>query len=815
MPVKARFIITTLITVGLIILLNLRIGQLPPMGKFLDPVKGVWQNALIADVPLNEEFSLPGLRDSVQIVFNERGVPHIFARNDYDLYFASGFIMAMHRLWQMEFSTHASMGRLSEIVGERALQYDQYIRRLGMTYGAEKMLATTMKDEKVMNTLNAYSDGVNAWISQLESRLYPFEYKMLDYTPEPWTPIKTLALGMGINRTLSSGSRALRMSYLEAVWGRDAILSLYTEDPESIEPIISANHSWNFTPVIPDSPLDIFIPQFIFDDLIEERNPNTGSNNWAVSGRKTLSGNTLFASDPHLGLTLPSIWYEIQLNAPGINSYGVTFPGVPAIIMGFNEYIIWGNTNTGNKVFDIFEIELDDNNTHYLHDGEWMPLTYRNETYTIKGNSTIIDSIPFTHHGPIMYLANEEPFANHIPVAHAIRWTAHESGNVVKPLQDLAHTRNFTQFRSSLSQLHSPPQNYVFASIDGDIGMQLNGLWPIRWQHQGMFVNNGRDSEYDLKEYIPFQHLPYEFNPPRGFVSSANQHPTNRKYPYYLGWKFASPSRASIINQTLSASDQLTADDMKALQLNTDNLWAEKYLQQMIDSVLAYHKGGTVAKPFIQDALDTLLAWNHKNEPYSLATTIFEHWRTETFRRLWVPLLEPAKRFRPMQPSLAVSFNVLFHKQQADVYKELFDNKPTTGEILALSLDSILNRLELNHGPIGENWHWWRFNGSTINHLLNIPALNQPRLQVGGSNESPNAISNGHGPSWRMVAELSTPIKAWGVYPGGQAANPATRGYNAFVKDWAEGNHYELILYKNYKQAASMNKNIMTLTPTN
>ncbi len=814
MKLKIKFIATFLLTLALIILLSMQMGQLPPMGKFLDPVNGIWQNALISDIPKSVTTELDELSEEVTVVFNDRGVPHIFARNDHDLYFATGYVMAMHRLWQMEFTTHASMGRLSEILGDRTLEFDRYLRRLGMVYGAEKMLEAVAEDEATMLMLNAFANGVNAWIEQLHPRHYPFEYKLLNYAPEKWSPVKTMALGMSINRTLSSSNNALRLSYMKAAWGEETITELFAGESGFNEPVITAGKRRNFSLQPPAAPDDLFFPSFIYEDLLEERNPNTGSNNWAVAGSRTGSGNALFATDPHLGLTLPSIWYEMQLHAPGINAYGVTFPGVPTIIMGFNEHVAWGNTNAGNKVLDIYEIELNDEGTHYLHDKQWLPLTFRTEEYRIRGEKPLTDTIPFTHHGPVMYRKGERPFAPNIPVAHAISWTGHRAGNVIAPLRAINTSESISHVRKALSSLNAPPQNYAIADRNGDIAMQSNGLWPLRWKYQGMFISDGRDPAYNLENSIPFENLPHEINPARGFVSSANQHITDFHYPYWHGWFFASPARASIINQTLHNTKSATIEDMKRLQLNADAFWAGQYLEAMLDSVrhfLQQYPGhmGSIS----EEVLDSLDQWDRIFHPESIAATIFEQWRNEVFTLLWEPLMEPVKEYRPVRPPIDVSFRVLFHEPPAQVYEGLHGSPPATSALLAQSLENVITRLEENNGAMGKNWQWWNFNGSTINHLMNIKALNHERLKVGGSSQSPKAISNNHGPSWRMVAELSDTIQAWGIYPGGQAANPATGGYKAFIQDWAEGHYYQLSLFNHPEEAQTENSTTVRLVP--
>lgn len=816
MSLRIKFLITSLLCISFIMVLNMRIGQLPALGKLLDPFKGVWQNALISDIPSSKNLQLAGLEDSVHVVFNPRGVPHIFATNAYDLYFAAGYITAMHRLWQMEFTSHAALGRLSEVLGKRALELDQFSRRMGMVYGAEKILKEAKKDPGAYEALLAYSQGVNAWISSLEPRKYPLEYKLLDYAPEAWSPLKSASLGMSISRTLSGGSHAFSKTFMKAVWGKDVIHAFFPAHPQDLVPVIEDFSPDPAHPAPPPPPADEFIPNFIFEELLESLPEGVGSNNWAVCASKSLSGHALFATDPHLGLSLPSIWYEMQLNAPGINAYGVTFPGVPAIIMGFNEHIAWGNTNSGNLVLDILEIETDEKFQHYLHEGEWLPLSFRTETYKVRNSHSVTDTIAYTHHGPVMYKPGENPYRGLIPVNHALQWTATEPSNTISALKKINVAEDFNQFKRGLSQLASPPQCYAFASTNGDIAMQYNGLWPLRWSGQGRFIGDGRRADYNWSEYIPFEALPFEINPHRGFVSSANQHPTTSRYPYDYGWFFASRARASVINNKLDTLQQATPNHMKQLQLNASNYWAEQYLDIMVDSARYYLQHNKALPPdaFLYRVLDSLQNWNRKNEAHSIAATIFEKWRHEVRVLLWEPLLDPLKNQRAVRPPTEITFRVLFHHAPADVYQELFGQLPNTAQLLTASLEKVTEQLLADHGSWSENWQWWHFNGSTINHLLNISALNHPRLRVDGSSQSPNAISGNHGPSWRMVAEMSTPVKAWGIYPGGQAANPASRGYDAYIEDWAQGEYYPLHLFKDLQEARQNHKHVVLLKPS-
>lgn len=814
MKTKVKFSFFLVLTIAILVVFNSRLGQIPPAGKFLDPFRGIWQNALIPDIPKTSTLQLEGLQEEVNIVFNERGVPHIFANNDHDLYFAVGYVTAMHRLWQMELTAHSGLGRLSEIVGEATLGYDRAMRRVGMAYGAEKLYEIVEKDAETMAMLEAYSDGVNAWIKQLKPRQYPFEYKLLDYEPQLWEPMKTLGMVMNISFGLSFWNQANNLTHMKASWGKDATMALFSGYYEGAEPIISRDTQWNFELQPPQTPDDEFIPQFVLESLEKSVPEGIGSNNWAVSPHRSQSGNALFATDPHQPLSLPSMWYEVQLNAPGINVYGVTLPGAPSVIIGFNKSIAWGNTASMNLVVDIFETELDDENLHYFYENEWHPLYLRVEEIAIRGKETFTDTVRYTHHGPIRYI-NEDRFGfgNH-PSGHAICWTALKPKSTpLEGLRIMNSASDFAEFRGGLTNIGAPPQNYVFAGTNGDIALQTNGLWPLRWQNQGTFISDGRNADYDWKGFIPFEKLPHELNPERGFVSSANQLHTDTLYPFYYGRDFVTFSRAHIINNQLTRLESATVNDMKELQLNTFNNEANQWLDTMLDSVSSYLEKNPVfeKEPEFTSVLDTLRQWNRQNEATFIAPTIFIKWTNEMRRELWQSLLDPLEELPHLTPNLDISFLVLNHKGPVEVFASLAGHYPKTSEILTISLNRVIKELSEENGPPGENWHWWRFNGPYLSHLLNLPALGTERMKVGGYRLSPNAMLNNYGPSWRMVAEMSQPVKAWGIYPGGQAANPATKGYNAFTNDWAEGNYYQLKLYDTFENAAAENETIIQI----
>lgn len=807
-----------ILTASLMMVLNTRIGTTPPAAVFLNPMQGVWQNALIPDIPGEVELPLDGISAPVRVIYNDRAVPHIFAENNRDLYFAMGYTMARHRLWQMEFSTMAAAGRISEIVGPAAQNYDSHQRRIGMLWGAERINSYMMQDPQSAEILQAYSDGVNAWIDQLTPAILPLEYKLLDYTPSAWSPEMTSIFYMNMNQTLTSGTSSYQLSTMMSLLGRDVTEILFPDLPPLLEPIITPETEWPFEGSGRE-PGDLnFLPEFLSAaaaTAIGERDPSIGSNNWAVDGSKTASGAPILATDPHLTLSLPAIWYEIQLTAPGISSYGVTLPGVPGVIMGFNDHIAWGNTNTGWKGFDIFEVELNPELTHYYHDGQWKPLTYRLEEIHIRGGDTRIDTVYYTHHGPVAYRNHELGYDEDIPLGHAISWIAHQPTNPVEAFYIINRADNLDTFRQGLSLLGGPTQNYAAASVEGNILMQTNGFHPLRYPGQGKYLLNGRNPYNDWNGFIPFEQLPYEMNPPRGFVSSANQHTTDANYPHWLGWRFATESRGSIINRTLERLSGITHQDMIDLQLNSDNYRAQRWLDEMLAATRTYLREQQPEMPeaasYILNRLD---GWNRINEAGSMEALVFNTWIQEVRQALWKPLTEGYNGDAPTrQPDLTITLETLFGRWHPEVYIELTGERPNAPQLLARSYLATIDTLLTRYGEPGENWAWWKENGSTIDHLLGIDALSMPRLQNDGSSESPNAIREEHGPSWRMVAEMTRPIRAWGVYPGGQTGNPASAGYTAFIDDWQYGRHYELRKFDFWEQAVVHGQSALTLQP--
>jgi len=354
-----KFVLSLILTIAIFYALDTKLDSIPPIGKFLSPSQGIWQNE--HDESITGNLQIDGLIDDVTVHYDEQLVPHVFAQNDLDLYKAQGYITAKHRFWQMEFQTHASAGRLSEIIGEKALNYDRAQRRKGMIFGAENTLEKMKEDSEILKFLEAYSDGVNSYVNELNSKSLPIEYKLLDYQPEQWSVKKTALLLMYMTDMLCGGDEDLEYTNALREFGKDRFDFLYPDFFDFNDPVIPVETDWSFIDVAQTETPQGELPLDSISEIMEKPDPDNGSNNWAVSGSKSYSGNPILANDPHLGLNLPSIWFVMQLATPKHNSYGATLPGALAIISGFNTHIAWGETNATRDVKDWYKIEFKDN----------------------------------------------------------------------------------------------------------------------------------------------------------------------------------------------------------------------------------------------------------------------------------------------------------------------------------------------------------------------------------------------------------------------------------------------------------------------
>lgn len=801
-----------LIAVGLIYVLDNAWNAVPPLGKLFSPFWGYLQNTKSTSTA--NEMWIEGINEAIVIKYDDNGVPHIFAQNDEDLYFAQGYATARDRLWQMEFYTLVSAGRLTEVVGKDALAYDRHNRRLGMARSAEAIVERMKTTDTLSNRIaEAYAAGVNAYVDGLTYKKLPIEYKLLNYKPEPWTPYKSILMLMNMRNTLNGGSNDVRLTNVLFTYGPEVVADLFPAYPAEESPMIPAGTAWEFTPLavppVPDTVFSTPDRQSVAIEIPAPR-PEVGSNNWAVHGDRTATGFPMLANDPHLQLTLPSIWYQMQLSTPEMNAYGVALPGTPAIIIGFTKDIAWGVTNVGSDVMDFYKVRFRDSTyQQYWHDSEWKPITRHVETFSLKDGGVIQDTLYYTHHGPIVY-HNSQSNTNGIPVGYAMQWVTNETdGSDMLTFHYLNRAENYNDYREALTYFVAPAQNFIFSSNENDIAITANGKLPLKWKGQGKFLLDGTKASHDWHGWIPSAHNPTVKNPPLGFLGSANQFPTDTTYPYYLDWKFAHPSRALRINERLSRMTAVTADSLRLLQNDNYNIDARRILPRLLASLSI--DSSVMGRPEFK----ILSRWNYRNDADAVGAAIFEYWIDALNHAIWDDEFPRGEQF--LYPSLDRTFELIIKEPEA----RWFDNihtaeRETMDEIVRQSFEAALEKLNDRFGERSENnWAWGKVKNTRIMHLVpNFNAFGRTDIFSGGGGEVVNATTATHGPSWRMVVQLDENWpKAYGLYPGGQSGNPGSKYYDNMIDRWADGKLDTLLFLKDLEQEAERLRYQIVLNP--
>lgn len=794
-------LLSALVTVALVYVLNTPLStgesKTPRLGYFLSPQHGFWQNAESANTNYNDEVKLSGLEGKVEVFIDDRLVPHIYADNDNDAYYVQGYMHAKFRLWQMEFQTHVAGGRLSEILGVARKPTDQFFRRLGMVYGAERAQDYVEKNSPEMKAaIDAYAKGVNAYISALKPEEIPFEYKLLDYKPEAWTTLKTYLFQMFMSYDLTGrgASTDLQMSNAKNYFGYGDFDKLFSNVQDSLDPIIPRGTVYAKPAIIPQTPTDVDTAYLnkmgdtstSIAPIIP--NKNNGSNNWVVAGTKTASGKPILCNDPHLGLNLPSLWFEVQISTPTHQTYGASFPGSPAVIIGFNDSISWGVTNAGRDVLDFYDMKFKDSTMQeYWYNGTWVKAEQRKEVIKIKGQPDQVENIALTVFGPIMY---DHQYSNNSSKGKtlALRWTAHDPGSGLLAFYQLNHAKNYDDYLNAIKHWNNTGQNFAFASKTGDIAIKQQAAFVARWNRQGDFILPGVDSSYAWQGFIPTEENPMMKNPARGFVSSANQQPTDATYPYYLGAASNFPVyRGVIINRKLAAMNNITPQDMQLLQMNNYNVFAAIarpiLLKYINESTLGADEKKYVAM---------LKNWNLVSDIGENGASVFNAIWDSVEVAMWSDEFGESKL--PMGWPDEIT---LLESLQRDSSYSFADNITTIGkkETITEAVTEGVKKATATLVKAEEEGKlaWGAFKDTKVLHLLRIDALSRLHLPIGGGKHIINATTQTHGPSWRMIVQMTDEVEAYGVYPGGQNGNPGSKYYDTFVNSWATGKYYRLL----------------------
>jgi penicillin G amidase len=781
------------------------IGPLPPLGRLLDPANGVWATARTADLPPVEQGTIRGLGKQVQVLFDDRGVPHIFASSEEDAFRALGYVTARDRLFQMELQTLAAAGRLTELFGPKAIEADRRTRSLGLPWGAERKYAAYDRSSPGFRAMTAYADGVNAWISSMKRQDMPIEYRLLRVSPFKWEPRYSLNFFSRMALTLAFNDASLKRLAAQAKVGRAAADALFPVNSPIQEPVQpNGLNAPRFdlaaipAPGAPDTAamLALTAQQSLIAALGAAK-PNAegdaiGSNNWAVAPKRTAAGHALLAGDPHLDLTLPSIWYEMHIVVPGqLDVAGVGFPGVPGVIIGFNRDVAWTFTNTGSDVNDYYNEVVDDSvrPSRYRLDGAWRSLQKRVELYRDQTGAVIgTDTLYFTHRGPMTKQRG---------VWVSMRWTAYEPSSEEDNFLKAGHARNASEWLDAMRSFVVPTQNGLVADRSGNIAIRSAGHYPVRpGDGRGDVVRDGSSSASDWLGDLPVSKYPFAMNPAQGYLASANQQPADpRANPSFMGSDWYSPWRAIRINDLLRADSAVTPDAMRRFQTDPGSARADAFVPLFLWAAAREDSAGR-SDAELRDAAALLAQWDRRYTKANRRAVLFEKAMRELAARTWDELAnipvkgDTATAIPPRYPESQVLFEVMQTPKSA-----WWDDRRTVvtedrDAILSASLRAaVVSARKLYGDPGGDGWLWSNVQHANIYHLARIPAFSALGIPVQGgpATLSPSDTAGRQGASWRMVVELGPEVKAWATYPGGQSGNPASPRYTDRLKLWENG----------------------------
>ncbi|HEU0000574.1 MAG TPA: penicillin acylase family protein, partial [Ktedonobacteraceae bacterium] len=511
------------------------------------------------------EVKLQGLYEAVEIITDRYGVPHIYAHNEDDLYYAQGYAHAQERLWQMELNRRIGSGRLSEVFGELALEADRFARRLGMHRSAAAALDQLPTHSR--RILDAYARGVNAYIEQHQHNL-PIEFTILRYKPGPWLITDTILWSKMMGWNLGGNWET------EIVRAR-LVAKLGPERAATLEAGYDPQHPLIVPPGVAYQGVNLgLVEQYQQLKMLSGFGLLSGSNNWTVDGTMTTTGLPILCNDPHLGQVAPSIWYECHLVAGDIDVVGASFPGAPGIVIGHNQHIAWGLTNAISDIEDLYiEKFHPEHPDQYEYMGKWEKAQVIREEIRVKGSKTpVVEEVRVTRHGPILTTFNpstQDTASNNGHQAQglllALHWTGQEKHNIVSAVHQMNRATNWEEFRQGLRDWDLPPQNVVYADVDGNIGYVMAGAIPIRAKGQGLLPMPGWTGEYEWTGYIPFEELPQTYNPEQHFIVTANNRVVDDSYPYYITNEWLSGYRARRIRDLLRSKQKLSLSDMATI----------------------------------------------------------------------------------------------------------------------------------------------------------------------------------------------------------------------------------------------------------
>jgi penicillin amidase len=752
--------------------------------------------------------ALAGLSDPVEVWRDSLGVPHLWAESERDLFRAMGYVHAQDRLWQMELFRRVADGRMAEILGERLLDTDRFLRTVGMGRAAaenERVL-----DEESRALLEAYAEGVNAWIRGHTGALPP-EFVVLRFRPEPWTVRNSLSIAKIMAWDLADWQLGLDLQRAADVVGPERAREIYPAYPEWGVRILGADAEWKgkgAAPARAAAPArrvsGVALPRIppLAAWLLDGVSAARASNAWVIGGERTRSGKPVLANDMHLALRAPSLWYLAALHGGGMSVTGMTIPGTPLVVAGHTERVAWGFTNAMVDDVDYFVEELHPaDSTRYRTPGGWEPFAVRAETIRVKGAEPVVHRVRATRHGPVLSDVEERGGSRVL----AMRWTAHDPSTELRALVGMNRARSAGEFLEALRGFRSPHQNVVFADADGTIGYWMAGRVPVRSSGNGILPVPGWTGEGEWVRYLEWEEHPHVVNPREGFVVTANNRQLGPEYPFLLGTAWAGPYRALRIREMVERGARLTAADVARQQMDVRDAHALRYLPH---AVRAAGAAGDSA------AARLLRGWNGEARMDSRAAPLFYVWFEALRRRVGRDEYRGESMYFPR--------HALDRVLDAGGGGWVDDVGTERTEALAeLSAEAMREAVREVAGRT-----WGELHVTRIEHPLgSVGTLDRTLgLNVGpfpnrGSPSTVNVASYGgrelpyvntHGASQRHVVDMADVDGAGGfVIPTGQSGLPFAKHYRDQTPLWREGRLWRIPLDREKAQARAVSRMVL------
>jgi penicillin amidase len=737
-----------------------------------------------------------GISADVKVYRDEYGVPHVFGTSDRDVYFAVGYLHAQDRLWQMELMRRAGEGRLAEILGEPALNIDRMFRTLGLWRHAQKTLPVI--DEKTRLSLQAYADGVNEFIQMHKGR-YPIEFDLLNIEPEPWAVEHSL---------LISRLMAWELNYSRWV---DVIL---TQLVERLGPVKAAEifPTWpeGAPLIVPDelrgkktglAANQLLEADQAFRSLLGTSGLESGSNAWALSGSRTTTGKPMLANDPHLMFSAPGRWYELHVEGPGLDVAGASIAGVPFVVIGRNRSIAWGVTNAMLDDEDFYAEEVDSvqHPTRYRLNNSWRPIETRVDTILVKDGPPVLLTVYRTHRGPIVN--RMEPSAQLSRRLLSMRWVGHEVSNEAQAFYLINRAGNWKEFLDGLRQFSVPAQNFVYADSAGNIGYHLAGRIPVRKIKSPTLVFSGQTEEYDWKGFVPFEEMPQSFNPPEGFVATANNKTVSDSYPYYLSNLWEPEWRITRISEVLKSQPRFSIEEMERLQQDV----LSPHARDVVPIILRAYQGRQDEPADVQATLSYFRNWNYEMKSNDVATTLFQAFLVRAVKNTFEDEMGP--QLLSLYDTLATLPLDAMTKLMKKGGSPWFDNTQTPqfesmDDQIRKSLGDALEDLRTRYGGEIKEWRWGTVHQVEFPHVFSANPLLRPLLTVGpypagGSHSTVNKgdfplsqpFLNHVGPSIRQIFDLSGYRNDRAVMPPGQSGQVFQKHHHDQIMLWTHGGY--------------------------